>query len=229
MNLPPAPSGFPRKLKTVSPDSRALTVTITSDFVCPWCFIGERRLARAIEQIGDIEVHIDWRPFELNAWIPASGMDRREYRITKFGSWERSLTMDAQVAAVGQAEGLSFDFGRMARTHNTFDLHRLMRLAAREGNPNLLAQRFLSAYFLEGADLSDAEQLVQTSVASGLAAQRVRAVLESTEFADEVGTLLARARVEQLEGVPQFEIGGSIISGAQPVSILSRALKLATH
>ena len=208
--------------------SKRAFVTVTSDFVCPWCFIGERRLSQAIKQVPEIEVQILWKPFQLNPWIQESGVARRDYRITKFGSWERSQSMDAQVAQSGRADGLAFNFERMQTTHNTFNLHRLMQLAEREGDTTRLAIRLFTAYFSEGADLADPDELSRVAVSGGLSVSRVDAVLQSDEFSREVRQLESDARIQGIDGVPLFNIGASMISGAQPASVLAAALRLMT-
>ncbi len=104
-----------------------VTVTITSDFICPWCFIGERRLEKTIATLPpEVQVDLQWRPFELNHDMPVEGMDRMVYRSAKFGSWERSQAMDAEVEAVGKVNGIEFAYDRITRTPNTFAAHRLM-------------------------------------------------------------------------------------------------------
>src|SRR6516162_320575 len=110
----------------------SLSVEVISDVICPWCFIGKRRLEKAIAaDAGPVKVR--WLPFQLNPTMPKEGISRREYRTRKFGSWERSLELDAKVVAVGKAEGIQFAFDRIGRTPNTFDAHRLVRLADEVG------------------------------------------------------------------------------------------------
>src|SRR5215469_4054609 len=116
---------------------KTIPVTITSDFICPWCFIGERRLARAVAHLSEdlreeIRLEISWRPFELNPNIPADGIDRRAYRVAKFGSWEYSQRLDAQVVEAGKKDGAVFNYDRISRTPNTRRAHRLVWWAMRE-------------------------------------------------------------------------------------------------
>jgi hypothetical protein len=106
-----------------------LAVDVISDVICPWCFIGKRRLEKAIAAIdGQQEVQVHWHPFQLNPTMPKEGISRKEYRTRKFGSWERSLELDAKVIAVGQTEGINFAFDKIERTPNTVDAHRLIWL-----------------------------------------------------------------------------------------------------
>src|SRR4051794_31753793 len=112
----------------------ALLIDVISDVICPWCFIGKRRLEKAVAAAeGRHEVRVRWLPSQLNPTMPKDGISRREYRTRKFGSWERSLELDAQVAAAGAGEGITFAFDRMERTPNTLDAHRLIWLADQEG------------------------------------------------------------------------------------------------
>src|SRR5262245_56461429 len=111
-----------------------LAVDVISDVICPWCYIGKRRLEKAVAALdGSHEVRVRWLPFQLNPAMPKEGISRREYRSRKFGSWERSLELDARVAAVGEAEGIPFAFDRIERTPNTLDAHRLVGLADKQG------------------------------------------------------------------------------------------------
>ncbi len=204
-----------------------IVVTVVSDFVCPWCYIGEHRLARAIEQLSDVSVRIHWMPFQLNAWVPPEGMSRRDYRVHKFGSWERSLQMDAQVAKAAAADGLSIDFTRITRTPNTFDLHRLMRLATGSRHETILARHLFSAYFAEGVDLSDPSQIADVCVRSGLAVQAVMETLSGAAHTDEVTREQDEVRLEGVSGVPEFRIGGQTFRGAVPTPLLVDALTAA--
>src|SRR5439155_23848117 len=113
---------------------------VVSDVVCPWCYVGKKHLEKAFAASGiESRFDITWRPYELNPDMPSEGVDRREYRIRKFGSWEHSQMLDARVAAAGKAAGIDFRHDLMARTPNTFKAHRLLWLAAREGMQNALA------------------------------------------------------------------------------------------
>ena len=109
-----------------------LTVDVISDVICPWCYIGKRRLEKAIVAL-DGQVQVRWHPFQLNPTMPREGISRREYRTKKFGNWERSLELDANIVAVGKEEGIQFDFERMEGTPNTLDAHRLIWLADMQG------------------------------------------------------------------------------------------------
>jgi predicted DsbA family dithiol-disulfide isomerase len=204
-------------------------VSVTSDFVCPWCFVGERRLAAAIARLPDgIDVAVEWRPFELNPAMPPQGMDRRAYRVAKFGSWERGQAMDARLAAVAAQDGLQFNFDRITRTPNTLPAHRLMWLAATEGlDTGRLASRLLEAYFTEGRDVSDPAVLADIGGEVGFDPARVTGFLAGDEGASAVHALLSQARAEDIDGVPFFRIGDAALFGAQPVEVFAAALRQA--
>src|SRR3954447_18065776 len=139
----------------------ALHVDVISDVICPWCFIGKRRLEKAVAAVeSQHEVRVRWLPFQLNPTMPKEGISRREYRTRKFGSWERSLELDARVVAVGEAEGIQFAFDRIERTPNTLDAHRLIWLADEEGVQDAVVEALFRAYFTEGRDISERQALI---------------------------------------------------------------------
>ena len=132
-----------------------LAVDVISDVICPWCYIGKRRLEKAIAAFEGHQVQVRWLPFQLNPTMPKEGISRREYRIRKFGSWERSLELDARVVAVGETEGIHFAFDRIERTPNTVDAHRLIWLADQQGCQDAVVEALFVAYFTEGRDISE--------------------------------------------------------------------------
>src|SRR5712664_3227274 len=131
-----------------------LAIEVISDAICPWCWVAKRRLDRAIAAISpDVTASVTWRPFELNPEMPKAGVDRRAYRSAKFGSWQHSQALDAQVAAAGRSEGLVFNHDKMERTPNTVDAHRLIRLAGQQGNQDSAVAWPFAAYFPDGRDI----------------------------------------------------------------------------
>jgi len=203
-----------------------LQVILTSDFICPWCLIGERRLRKAMQDLPkEVVVDIAWRPFELNPDMPPEGRDRNAYRSMKFGSLERSQALDAQMIAVGRTEGIAFNFHKVARTPNTFTAHRLMWLASKEGCADRLADLLFPSYFSEGRDLSDRAVLAAAGVEAGLAPGRVGDFLQSDEGGAEVRDLEMQAYRAGVSGVPNFRIGGLDIVGAQSPAIIGEALR----
>jgi predicted DsbA family dithiol-disulfide isomerase len=176
-------------------DAKAtLVIEVISDAICPWCWIAKRRLESAIAALApDITTTVTWRPFELNPEMPKAGVDRRAYRSAKFGSWERSQALDAQVAAAGRSEGLVFNHDKMERTPNTIDAHRLIRLAGQQGKQHDVVEGLFVAYFNEGRDIGDPTVLADIGASAGLDRARILAMLASDEAQAEVRSELQRA------------------------------------
>lgn len=193
-----------------------LSVDVISDVICPWCFIGKRRLEKAIAAHGK-PVKVRWLPFQLNPTMPKGGISRREYRIRKFGSWERSLELDANIISVGKQEGIHFAFDRMERTPNTLDAHRLIWLADQEGCQDAVMEALFRAYFTEGRDISNCQTVIDVVAEAGLDRQRAEAVLNSDEGMDAIKEAGERARRFRVDSVPFFVINNEImLSGAHP-------------
>lgn len=192
-----------------------LAVDVISDVICPWCFIGKRRLEKAIVMHAE-PIKVRWLPFQLNPSMPKEGISRRKYRTKKFGSWERSQELDARVAADGKAEGIDFAFDRIERTPNTLDAHRLIWLADKEGVQDAVVEALFRAYFTLGRDLSNREELIDDVVEAGLARTKVEAVLNSDEGMEAIREAEDRSRRLQVDGVPFFIINEkTTLSGAQ--------------
>jgi predicted DsbA family dithiol-disulfide isomerase len=194
-----------------------LTVDVISDVICPWCYVGKRRLEKAVRALGGRhEVRVRWHPFQLNPQMPKEGMDRQDYRAAKFGSWERSLALDAQMKEVGADEGIAFDFARMARTPNTLDAHRLIRLADEQGVQDAVVEALFQAYFTEGRDIGLRKTLLDVVAGAGLSPVRTEAVLDTSEGLDAVRAAEEQARQLGVQGVPFFLVNGELaLSGAQ--------------
>jgi predicted DsbA family dithiol-disulfide isomerase len=194
-----------------------LAVDVISDVICPWCYIGKRRLEKAIAALESRhEVRVRWHPFQLNPSMPKDGISRREYRTRKFGSWERSLELDAQVAAAGAADGIHFAFERMERTPNTLDAHRLIWLANKQGVQGAVVESLFLAYFTEGRDISNRQTLIDVVADAGLERQRAEALLDSDEGMDAIKETGDQARRFRVEGMPFFIVNGKLtLSGAQ--------------
>jgi len=204
-----------------------LTVDVISDVICPWCFIGKRRLEKAIAAL-DGQVQVRWHPFQLNPTMPIEGISRREYRTKKFGSWERSLELDANIVAVCKEEGIPFSFDRMARTPNTLDAHRLIWLAGREGAQDAVVEALFVAYFTEGRDISNRQTLIDVVAEVGLDRQRAVAMLNSEEGIDAIKEAGEQAREFRVDSVPFFVVNRKLtLSGAQPIDVILAAFNQA--
>ena len=152
----------------------ALPIDMVSDVVCPWCFIGKRRLEKAIALKPEIPVTVRFHPYFLNPWVPRAGISREEYLVTKFGSVERYNSNAKRVAETAAGEGLTYSFDKIKRQPNTLDCHRLILWAGDIGNDAQMKQRLMDLYFTEGGDLTDPEVLAQAAADCGLNAERVR-------------------------------------------------------
>ncbi len=212
---------------------KTIPVTITSDFICPWCFIGERRLVSAAAHLSEemdeeIRLDISWRPFELNPNIPAEGIDRRAYRIAKFGSWEHSQRLDAQVIQAGKKDGAIFNYDRISRTPHTRRAHRLVWWTMRRGaNADALVDRLFEAYFVEGRDLSSPAELAAIAGKADLPEEAVAGFLASDEGTDQVAAAETEAYRNGIHSVPDFRMASIAFSGAQPMEIMTEALRRA--
>jgi predicted DsbA family dithiol-disulfide isomerase len=201
-------------------------VDVISDVVCPWCFIGKRRLEQAIELTPDIEVNINWRPYFLNPWIPREGIDRQTYLETKFGSSERYGAIAERVKSAAAIDGLVYAADKISRQPNTLDCHRLILWARSATDPARVKQRLMEMYFSEGADLSDPKTLIRAAVECGMDGDLVRRLLASDADVDRIEGEVESAKEAGIDGVPCFIFGGSaIVTGAQSPEYLSNAIR----
>jgi predicted DsbA family dithiol-disulfide isomerase len=209
-----------------------LTIDVISDVICPWCYIGKRRLEKAVVAFGREQVQVRWHPFQLNPRMPKGGINRQEYRTAKFGGWERSLALDAQVAAAGRAEGIPFDYAKVVRTPNTLDAHRLIGLAGTEGVQDAVVEAVFRAYFVEGRDISQTTVLLDVVAGAGLDRGQAEAVLNSDEGLAAIRAAEEQARRCGVQGVPFFLINNTVaLSGAREASDFLAAFEQAgaTH
>src|SRR5262245_38243341 len=146
----------------------ALPIDMVSDVVCPWCFIGKRRLEKAIALKPEIPVEVRFHPYFLNPWVPRGGISREEYLVTKFGSVDRYNNNAKRVAEAAASEGLSYAFDKIKRQPNTLDCHRLIVWAGEIGNAARMKQKLMDLYFTEGGDLTEPEVLVKAAADCGL-------------------------------------------------------------
>ena len=208
------------------PQANPVTIDVVSDVVCPWCFIGKRRLEKALALKPDIPVEVRYHPYFLNPWVPAEGMSRDEYLTTKFGSPDRYKQIAGRVAAAAADEGLTYAVDKMKRQPNTRDSHRLILWAQALGKAPQMKQRLMDLYFTEGADLSDREVLVKAAADVELDAGEVRRKLASDADIDLVEQAANSAKEAGIDGVPTFIIGGvAAISGAQDPQVLANAIE----
>jgi predicted DsbA family dithiol-disulfide isomerase len=194
-----------------------LTIDIYSDVVCPWCYVGKRRLERALTHLPAVPTQITWRPFQLNPTMPAEGTERTAYLEAKFGSVDALRRLEEHVAAAGVSEGICFAFEKITTTPNTFLAHRLIWYAAQRGRQDAMVEALFKGYFEQGADIGSASVLTGLADSVGVEATGFLAAQEG----------MAEVKVEEAAGhrlgiraVPYFGLNkGYGISGAQPVEV----------
>jgi predicted DsbA family dithiol-disulfide isomerase len=205
-----------------------LTVDVVSDIVCPWCYIGKRRLEAALAERGTTApVTVRWHPFQLNPEIPRGGIDRRKYLERKFGGPEGAREVYARVVAAGQDAGIWFEFERIDRQPNTLDAHRLIAWAQRliPAKISGLVEHLFRAYFTLGHDIGNVEELARLAGQAGYDAYRATAMLTSDEGRAGVVAADQRARAMGVGGVPLFIFNQRrAVSGAQPSKVLLEAM-----
>jgi predicted DsbA family dithiol-disulfide isomerase len=207
-----------------------IRVDVVSDVVCPWCFIGKRRLEKAVALTPDIPVEVFYHPYFLNDWIPREGMPREEYLTKKFGSPEAYRGNASRVAEAAAEEGLTYALDKITRQPNTLDSHRLIHWAGKRGKGPEMKQRLMDLYFTEGADLTDRATLVRAAADVGLNPEIVRPLLESEEDVEEITLTADAAKQAGISGVPTFIIDGKyVISGAHPSDTLAQVIRKAAQ
>lgn len=201
--------------------AKPLLIEIASDVICPWCYIGKRRLEKALASLkGEVEVRIEWLPFQLNPDMPAQGVARADYRRAKFGSVEKGRALDARVAQEGAGEGIAFAFDRMQRTPNTVAAHRLIDLAQQQGKGDAVVDALFRAYFEEARDIGDEAVLKEIAECAGVTGDADGKILEDVKEKEE------RVRDLGISGVPTFIFNReSGISGAYPPEMLAQAIR----
>ncbi|HVW54834.1 MAG TPA: DsbA family oxidoreductase [Rhizobiaceae bacterium] len=205
-----------------------ITIDVVSDAVCPWCYIGQKRLDRATDTLSGIDVGIRWRPFQLDPTIPPEGRDRHAYLLAKFGDEKRIEDMHENIARAGAEEGIAFDFGAIKVSPNTLDAHRVIRWAASSGADvqNRVARRLFQLYFEEGADIGDRQVLADAAAECGMDRAVAETLLAGNADTEEVREEIETAARMGVTGVPCFLIEGRYaVMGAQPADVLANAIR----
>jgi predicted DsbA family dithiol-disulfide isomerase len=208
----------------MSEADQVLTIDIVSDVVCPWCYLGEKRLEEALkDEAGPVAVR--WRPYQLDPTIPEGGLDRAEYMEKKFGRTGRLESVHDNLTRLGAEVGVPFAFDKIQRSPNTLDAHRLIRWAAPAGVQAEVADRLFKAYFVEGRDIGDRKVLIDIAKACGLDAGEVENLLADGADTDLVRQEIEQAQAMGVSGVPFFIFGGRLgVPGAQEPSVLRQAM-----
>lgn len=205
----------------------SVAIHIVSDTICPWCYIGKRRLEKALTLLDNVSVSVHWRPYLLDKTIPEGGMDRQTYLTRKFGA-ERAKQVYERIGLAGEAEGIAFGFERIAKTPNTIDSHRVLHWAEASGVQNALAERLFQLYFIEGGDIGDHAILADAAAACGMDRAVIAARLASDDARSHVLKDIAEANEIGIDGVPCFVFNGHIyLPGAQPPEVLADTIRKA--
>jgi predicted DsbA family dithiol-disulfide isomerase len=197
-----------------------LEIDVISDVVCPWCYLGKRKLDAAMKQVEAFTYDVRWRPFQLDPTIPPEGIARAEFMSRKFGP-EKIAAIHARLEEAGQEEGLSFAFDKITRSPNTLDAHRLIRWAQPSGKQSDIVERLFNLYFVEGQDIGDRNVLIDVARQAGLDVDLItRLFVEGVDIVPVQEEMSTAARMG-ISGVPFFIFGGKYaVSGAQPVDAL---------
>lgn len=202
-----------------------IAIDVVSDVVCPWCYLGKRRLERALAQIAGIEPVVRWRPYRLDATIPPEGIDRTDYIVRKFGSPSALDAANARLVAYGKAEGIDYHFDRITRTPDTTDAHRLIRWAHDAGKEDATVERLFAAYFTEGRDVGDRAVLAELAGEIGLDAEQIRERLLGDDDRGAVTADIEEAYRMGVTGVPCFVIDRRYaVAGAHPSEVIARTI-----
>ena len=198
------------------PNLLGMQIDIYSDTVCPWCFIGKRRLEKAMASRPELDLDIVWRPFQLNPNMPAGGMDRQAYLANKFGGAQRAGQFYDLIDRAGRGDGLDFQFQRINVTPNSLDSHRLIKFGRAAGRQDPIVEALFRAYFLDGWDIGEMDVLVEVAEACGLDGASTRAFLESDQDVQQTKSEDLKARRMGIDGVPFFVVNRKYaVAGAQ--------------
>jgi predicted DsbA family dithiol-disulfide isomerase len=216
-------------VNVLTPPKARLKIEIVHDLVCPWCYLGIRRLVRTLRRRPDIAFDLIWRPFLLNPDMPRLGMARPDYVVRKFGGEDRARRLYATITEVGRQEGVNFRFDRIRRTPSSIDAHRLVRYAVGYGAADKLVEALFAAHFSNGYDIGEHAVLAAVAATCGMDAQAVRAFLASEQESESVHADNLRAHRLGINGVPCFVVDGMhAIAGAQEPEVIERLLDIAT-
>ncbi len=200
-----------------------MQIDVISDTVCPWCFIGKRRLDAAVAQRPDLGIQVNWRPYQLDPNVPREGVERRAYFRAKFGDGERVKGMSETLVTYGAELGIAFAFDKAEKRPNTIDSHRLIRWASSVGVQDAVVEALFKAYFEQGRDIGDAAVLTSVAADCGMDAELVEELLASEADRELVLREAGLAGQMGVQGVPAFVLEGKyVLVGAQDTDVLLR-------
>lgn len=203
-----------------------ITIDIVSDVVCPWCYVGKKRLESALEALGNpADIEINWHPFQLDPTIPDEGLDRKKYFIKKFGDEGRIRQMSDHLTQVGQQEGIDFQLNAIPHAINTLPLHALLHVAGQEGFQPEAEEMLFQAYFTDGKDLRNEDVLAELFSPYGWDREKIARIRADDAIAYEVKQEINHYQSMGVSGVPFFILNNKYgISGAQPAEVFVQAL-----
>jgi predicted DsbA family dithiol-disulfide isomerase len=205
--------------------TQTMRVDIYSDTVCPWCYLGKRRFELALAGRPQYEPRINWRPFELNPDLPWEGVDRAGFLASKFGDSAQIEASEAALVRHGSAVGLEFRFDLVERLPNTRRSHLLIAHAARQGLSSEVVERIMQAYFEEGCNIGDVDELVRLGVEAGLSERETRSAMVLRAGQDGVVAAERHAAVLGINGVPTFIFDRQYsVSGAQEIETFTQVI-----
>jgi predicted DsbA family dithiol-disulfide isomerase len=206
-------------------NAEPLIIDVVSDVVCPWCFLGKRRLEAAIRDSGEGPIAVRWRPYQLDPSIPAGGMDRRAYMRAKFKDDARLQSIHDHLTELGAEVGAAYAFDKIKRAPNTLDAHRLIRWAEVGDQQNAVVERLFQLYFEQGRDIGDRALLATIAGECGMDAALVAKRLTERDDIDAVEAEIAQAQAMGVTGVPFFIFASRLgVPGAQAVDVLAKAI-----
>lgn len=205
--------------------ANAVTIDVVSDVVCPWCYLGMKRLQRALASLPDVEATVRWRPFQLDPTIPPQGLDRNAYMLGKFGDPSRIEAAHARLEQLGAEDGIDFDFDAIKVSPNTLDAHRVIRWATNSGLQGKVVADLFSRYFERGENIGSREVLGAAASDAGMDAAVIETLLATDAEMAEVKEEIETAGKMGITGVPCFIIAGQYaVMGAQPAEALVDAI-----
>ncbi len=209
----------------MSAAEQALTIDVVSDVVCPWCYLGKRRLALALGEADGGRIAVRWRPYQLDPSIPAGGVDRRAYLKNKFRDDKRLDEVHARLTALGAEVGIAYRFEAISRAPNTLDAHRLIRWAAAADAQDRIVERLFQLYFEEGRDIGDRALLVEVAREGGMDGDVAAKLFADGHDVEAVQAEIAQAQSIGVSGVPFFIFASRFgVPGAQSVDVLVKAI-----
>lgn len=210
-------------------EPKHIAIDIIADVACPWCYIGKRRLEQVIAAFPGLDVHIRWRPYQLEPSVPTEGLDRKASLEKKYGADRVAAALD-EIAGAGQDVGLAFRFDKIQRMPNTLDAHRLVRLAKIGGIQGKIIERLFKAYYCDGIDIGNRRHLIELGVETGLDRDTLEEVFSRRDDIASVQEELATTRRLGITALPFYIFGEDVIvPGAQSKEMLAAALSKALY